>query len=145
MAGNPKNKLFAFKGGDECHFSLYQNDISQVWLGLVISTVRVIVVLKLLQRYLNHRLLRDTTENTGNQYIYVFGNLLSQGLIQPKNIKKIHVRYGARYKNRISLHIKSPIVSTCRWRLEPGRFHLRPSVHFDSLHLRSDANQSPAG
>lgn len=49
------------------------------------------------------------------------------------------------YKNRFSLHINSPIVSSCRWRLEPGRFHLRPSVHNDSLHLRSDANQSPAG
>lgn len=72
--------------GDECHFSLYQNDISQVWLGLVISTVGVIVVLKLLQRYLNHRSSLETTENTGNQYIYVLGNLLSQGLIQPQHI-----------------------------------------------------------
>ncbi len=140
---NPKTNYLRSKRERRVQFFFVPNDISQIWVGLVISTVCVIVVLKLLQRYLNHRSSLKT-ENTGNQYLYVFGNLLSQGLIQPQNIKKILVRYRALYKNRISLHIKPPIVSTCRWRLEPGRFYLRPSVHFDSLHLRSDANQSSA-
>jgi hypothetical protein len=63
----------------------------QVWLGLVISIVFVIIVLQLLEnafgpsKVLNHG---NTTKKwywlyyvrqTGKHYIYVFGNLLSQG------------------------------------------------------------------
>ncbi|XP_046449196.1 glutamate [NMDA] receptor subunit 1-like [Daphnia pulex] len=67
----------------------------QVWLGLGISIVCVIAVLNLIQRYLEYRSVIVTpsrskdnpalTEKviakgeTGKQYLYVFGNLLSQG------------------------------------------------------------------
>ena len=40
------------------------------------------------------------------------------------------------------MHFKSIIVSTRRWRLVSGRFHLRPVVHIDPLHLRLGACQS---
>ncbi|EFX82391.1 hypothetical protein DAPPUDRAFT_316802 [Daphnia pulex] len=65
-----------------------------VWLGLGISIVCVIAVLNLMQRYLQYRSVIETpsrsndnspTEKiitkgeTGKQYLYVFGNLLSQG------------------------------------------------------------------
>jgi hypothetical protein len=29
-----------------------------------------------------------------------------------------------------------------RWRVDPGRFHIRPGLHVHSLHLRRKANQS---
>ncbi|EFX82169.1 hypothetical protein DAPPUDRAFT_241317 [Daphnia pulex] len=66
----------------------------QVWLGLGISIVCVIAVLNLMQRYLDYRSVTETTlrsndnpptqkiitkGETGKQYLYVFGNLLSQG------------------------------------------------------------------
>ncbi|EFX82393.1 hypothetical protein DAPPUDRAFT_101640 [Daphnia pulex] len=65
-----------------------------VWLGLGISIVCVIAVLNLMQLYLEYRSVIETpsksndnspTEKintkgeTGKQYLYVFGNLLSQG------------------------------------------------------------------
>nr|CAH0109179.1 unnamed protein product [Daphnia galeata] len=69
-----------------------------VWLGLVISIVCVIFVLNLLQRYFTYRSLKPETSsieignqnsapivNTGNQYLYVFGNLLSQGVPSPSH------------------------------------------------------------
>jgi hypothetical protein len=40
------------------------------------------------------------------------------------------------------MSFKSIIVSTRRWRLVSGRFHLRPGVHIDPLHLRPGACQS---
>ncbi|XP_057365455.2 glutamate receptor ionotropic, delta-1-like [Daphnia carinata] len=64
-----------------------------VWIGLAISSVIVIVILFLIQRYLDNRvgLERDSTSNEGenanstrvhgqpgSQYLYVLGNLLSQ-------------------------------------------------------------------
>ncbi|XP_046641506.1 uncharacterized protein LOC124326631 [Daphnia pulicaria] len=66
-----------------------------VWLGLGISIVCVIAVLNLIQRFLNYPSVIETPsrpndnpatekitkkEETGKQYLYVFGNLLSQGL-----------------------------------------------------------------
>jgi hypothetical protein len=62
----------------------------QVWLGLGVSIVCVIAVLNLIQRYLEYRSAfemdfktgnkpRAEKWRTGNQYLYVFGNLLSQG------------------------------------------------------------------
>ncbi|KAI9563542.1 hypothetical protein GHT06_011005 [Daphnia sinensis] len=63
-----------------------------VWVGLVVTVVCVIVVLTLIQRYLLYTEHRSGTESatnmpgnslskgqTGRQYVYVFGNLLSQG------------------------------------------------------------------
>ncbi|EFX82161.1 hypothetical protein DAPPUDRAFT_316759 [Daphnia pulex] len=65
-----------------------------IWLGLGVSIVCVIAVLNLMQRYLEYRSVIETpsrsndnppTEKivnkggTGKQYLYVFGNLLSQG------------------------------------------------------------------
>ncbi|XP_046648429.1 glutamate receptor ionotropic, kainate 5-like [Daphnia pulicaria] len=66
-----------------------------IWLGLGISIVCVITVLNLIQRYLQYRSVIETPalkpiDNppaekmisyglTGKQYLYVFGNLLSQG------------------------------------------------------------------
>ncbi|XP_046449181.1 ionotropic receptor 93a-like [Daphnia pulex] len=61
-----------------------------VWLLIGVSIVVVIAVLNLLQRYLEYRSAFEMdfkTSNkpraekwrTGNQYLYVFGNLLSQG------------------------------------------------------------------
>jgi hypothetical protein len=71
----------------------------QVWLGLGISIVCIIAVLNLIQRYLQYRSVIETTltpnnhqaptekvitkGETGKQYLYVFGNLLSQGLTIP--------------------------------------------------------------
>jgi hypothetical protein len=69
----------------------------QVWLGLGISIVCVITVLNLIRRYLEYRSLIETPSSpidnpatgklitegeTGKQYVYVFGTLLSQGLKQ---------------------------------------------------------------
>jgi hypothetical protein len=70
----------------------------QVWLGLLISIMIVIVVLQLLEFYLDYRFQSqiDSCEDgqrnkknpkgwlhyvrkIGKHYIYVFGNLLSQG------------------------------------------------------------------
>ncbi len=67
----------------------------QVWLGLGVSVACVIAVLNLIQRYLDYRStiddgfdqseekkngrLRVTKWKTQKQYLYVFGNLLSQG------------------------------------------------------------------
>ncbi|EFX82160.1 hypothetical protein DAPPUDRAFT_316758 [Daphnia pulex] len=65
-----------------------------IWLGLGVSIVCVIAILNLIQRYLQYRSVIETpsrsndnppTEKivnkggTGKQYLYVFGNLLSQG------------------------------------------------------------------
>ncbi|EFX82168.1 hypothetical protein DAPPUDRAFT_241316 [Daphnia pulex] len=61
-----------------------------VWLGLGISIVCVIAILNLTQRYLQYRSTFETSfrpsynlttakEETREQYLYVFGNLLSQG------------------------------------------------------------------
>ncbi|EFX82331.1 hypothetical protein DAPPUDRAFT_101737 [Daphnia pulex] len=56
-----------------------------VWLGIVISMVCVIAVMNLTQRYLEFRsqFKRGSQENPkqwlGSQYLYVFGNLMSQG------------------------------------------------------------------
>jgi hypothetical protein len=64
-------------------------------LGLGVSIVCVIAVLNLIQRFLNYPSVIETPsrpddnqptekittkEETGKQYLYVFGNLLSQGL-----------------------------------------------------------------
>lgn len=61
----------------------------QIWLGVGISIVCVIFVLKFLQRY--QEKLFETAANHGNgiklphrkradgHYLYVFGNLMSQG------------------------------------------------------------------
>jgi len=66
----------------------------QIWLGVVISTVCVIAVLNSIQQYLEYRSVYENTfrssdntptqkivnkGETGKQYLYVFGNLLSQG------------------------------------------------------------------
>ncbi len=61
----------------------------QIWVGLGVSMVCVIVVLSLIQRYLEYQTAGPLTNDgglrvvrktkTGKQYLYVFGNLLSQG------------------------------------------------------------------
>jgi hypothetical protein len=60
----------------------------QVWLGLGVSIACVIAMLNLIQRYLHYRSTIDLKQNeenksqnwqTGKQYFYVLGNLLSQG------------------------------------------------------------------
>ena len=62
----------------------------QIWVGLGVSIVCVIVVLSLIERYLEYQTAGQLTDDsglrvvtktiTGKQYLYVFGNLLSQGL-----------------------------------------------------------------
>jgi len=58
----------------------------QIWLGLGISIVFIITVLNLIQRHLEYRFALETPPNDiqkgkiGKQHLYVFGNLLSQGL-----------------------------------------------------------------
>jgi hypothetical protein len=65
----------------------------KVWLGLGISMICVIAILNLMQRYLEYRSTFEKSSNlmtnsgrqvkktiTGKQYLYVFANLLSQGL-----------------------------------------------------------------
>nr|CAH0101813.1 unnamed protein product [Daphnia galeata] len=62
-----------------------------VWVGLVLSAFCVIAVLSLMHRYLEYRSLRLSNQpidvqrrhvyksRAGSEYLYVFGNLLSQG------------------------------------------------------------------
>jgi hypothetical protein len=79
--------------------------------------------------------------------------LLSQGLqkeikwhISPaitKHIVMVSQNFLS-FINRWILSIETTTLSTVRWRLDPGRFHLRPGLHVDSLHLRRDANQRTA-
>ena len=63
----------------------------QIWVGIGVSIVCVIVVLSLIERYLEYQTAGPLTNDggglriitktiTGKQYLYVFGNLLSQGL-----------------------------------------------------------------
>jgi hypothetical protein len=73
-----------------------------VWLGLGVSIVCVITVLNVIQRYLQYHSALETTISsndnppaekiitkvgTGKEYLYVFGNLLSQGYNKYKEIK----------------------------------------------------------
>jgi hypothetical protein len=44
-------------------------------------------------------------------------------------------------QNRGTLHVETITVSTSRWRLVSGGFHIRPGVHVDPLHLRRDSKQ----
>jgi hypothetical protein len=78
----------------------------QVWLGLGVSIGCVIAVLHLIQRYLHYRSTIDLKQNeekksqkrgrigvkkwqTGKQYFYVFGNLLSQGFYKNFDTKQV--------------------------------------------------------
>lgn len=45
---------------------------------------------------------------------------------------------------RWSVHVESFAVSTGRWSVDFGRFHLRPGLHFDIIHLRRGTCQSSA-
>jgi hypothetical protein len=74
-------------------FSAFSNTSlfdQQVWLLIGVSIVVVIAILNLLQRYLEYRSAFEMNFKTGNkpraekwqtenQFLYVFGNLLSQG------------------------------------------------------------------
>jgi hypothetical protein len=138
----------------------------QIWLGLGISIVCVIVILNLIQRYsesasgtgfrlnnkpqtgnlTNNGQLRGTKGETGKQqYLYVFGNLLSQGFHTFENYTRfIEGDTQVTLLIRMRLSIEKITLPTSRWRLDPGRFHFRPGLHVDSLHLRRKANQSSA-
>ncbi len=72
-----------------------KNLLKKVWVGLGVSIICVISVLNLMQRYLEYRstVNKNSNENLvdgqnakkrnkGKHYLYVFGNLLSQGLIE---------------------------------------------------------------
>ena len=128
----------------------------QIWVGIGVSIVCVIVVLSLIERYLEYQTTGPLTNDggglriitktiTGKQYLYVFGNLLSQGLNWDRlNIETKFTGHELFVINRRMLSIASFAFPTCRWCLEPGRFLFCPGLHFASLHLRCDANQSSA-
>jgi ionotropic glutamate receptor len=74
---NQHKKSYSRRGNQR----IFKKYILQVWLGLVISIVCVVFVLTLMPRYLAHRSSLDRIANNGNPFLYVIGNLLSQGLI----------------------------------------------------------------
>jgi hypothetical protein len=126
-------------------------------MGLGISIVCVIAILNLIQRYLEYRSSLETSNvrpndnnnpptekiitkgRTAKQFLYVFGNLLSQGIC---NISIILLIEELQDLNRWTLSIEKIGLSTGCWCLDPGRFLLRPGLHINPLHLRRDTNQS---
>jgi hypothetical protein len=135
-------------------------------LGLGVSIAFVIAVLNLIQRYPENAIetifgqnektnqtdggrLRVTKWQTGKQYLYVFGNLLSQGFILSKLISIVEVKdTGAKFTTILTIRwflpIKMATLPTSRWGLDPGRFLLRPGLHIHSHHLRSDTSTPTA-
>ncbi len=116
-------------------------------MGIVISMVCVIAVMNLTQCYLEFRsqFKRGSQENSkqrlGSQYLYVFGNLMSQGKISVKKIQ-VYQKGKVNSYNRGPLHIeKVTISSNCDF-VDSSGFHLCPGVQFASLLLRYRASPS---
>jgi hypothetical protein len=58
--------------------------------------------------------------------------------VKGKILNQIHWSFIIRWL----LPFEMATLSICRWRVDPGRFHLRPGLHLDSDHLHSDTSQS---
>ena len=125
-----------------------------MWLCLAISAVCVIFVLTMLLKLYQGLHYRDNappakaksinviTESVSTTYLYVFGNLLSQGwLLIIKNDAGHNLSFND-HNYRHCLEAKSTDISYCRGFLASGGYRIGTSLYVDSLHLRDGTNQS---
>ena len=126
---------------------------------LFVSIAVVTYVFRQIQRYLLVKSTKQSISNNQdrnndqithrikitNPYMYVFGNVLSQG----KSIdccQDSHSRnHSFQLTNRRQFYGQSIANSFDRRLLEFGRFYLRPGLQFDIDHLRFGPDQQPFG